>query len=155
MKFTSRMSIEEQERRLHSTFRTPVQNFFGIRIVSREPGYSTLEMVASENTMNLPENFEAGRVHGGVMYAMLDVAAYVALLPLMNDDQNAYTHDINVNLMKPVKFGKTVIFKGIIRRVGRTIAFCDSEAWCDGELVATGRVTKSIVAYVKESSTGR
>lgn len=149
------MSIEEQERRIQVTFRAPVQKFFGIRIISREPGFSTLEMAASENTINLPDNFEAGRVHGGVFYAMLDVAAYVALLPLMNDDQNAYTHDINVNLMKPVQYGKTVIFKGIIRKVGRSIAFCDSEAWCDGELVAIGRVTKSIVAYVKESSNDR
>ena len=149
MNFESRMSNEEQERRLEGTLKAPLQKFLDIKVTGREPGYSTVEMTSSENAMNTSEKTMAsiGRVHGGVIYAMLDVTAYIALLPLMEDNQNAVTHNISVNVMKPVPFGKKVIFKGIIRKVGSRIAFCDSEAYCDGELIATGRITKTIISY--------
>ena len=140
MNFENRMSREEQDRRIDVTLKAPFQRFVNLKISEREPGYSTLEMESSENVMNA-----TGFVHGGVIYAMLDVAAYVALLPLMNDDQNAVTHDIFVNVIRPSPKDRTIIFKGIVRKVGKRLAFCDSEAYCDGELVATGRITKSII----------
>jgi len=143
MNFENRMSQKEQERRIEVTLKAPMQRFLNIKILEVKPGYSTLEMEASENTLNA-----GGVVHGGAMYAMLDVAAYIALLPLMEDDRNAVTHDITVNVMRHSPSGSIVIFKGIVRKIGKRLAFIDSEAYCDGELVAAARVTKSILGLI-------
>ncbi len=55
------------------------------------------------------------------------------------------THDLHVSVLRPVPSGQTVTVQSEIRRLGRAICFLDVSVESGGKLVATARVTKSII----------
>lgn len=119
----------------------PLHRFLGLQIGEVGEGHAELRMPPSPNTINA-----GGVVHGGVLYALLDAVCYVALWSGMRPDQNAVTHDLHVSVLRPAPTTAEVIFRGTIRQHGRGLVFADSEAWSEGKLVATARVTKSLVS---------
>jgi uncharacterized protein (TIGR00369 family) len=85
-------------------------------------------------------------LHGGIVTALLDVASYLALAPLLSDDEHAVTHEMSVQLLRPVPAGARVLLRGEVLRRGRQVAFLRSDARVDGVVVAAAQVTKSVVA---------
>lgn len=92
-----------------------------------------------------PAQNQVGVLHGGVIYTLMDVAGFLALLPSLSDEEHAVTHDLTVSLMRPVAAGKQVDLTGTVLRRGRAVAFLRAEATVDGEVVAAAQVTKSVV----------
>ncbi|WP_309229570.1 MULTISPECIES: PaaI family thioesterase [unclassified Blastococcus] len=92
-----------------------------------------------------PAQNQVGVLHGGVIYTLMDVAGFLALLPSLSDEEHAVTHDLTVSLMRPVAAGKRVDLTGTVLRRGRAVAFLRAEATVDGEVVAAAQVTKSVV----------
>ena len=87
----------------------------------------------------------ADLMHGGIMTALLDVVAYLRLLPSLDDDVDAVTHGASVSLLRSVRGGSTVLLRADLLRCGQSLAFLRSEATVDGDVVAFGQVTKSLV----------
>jgi uncharacterized protein (TIGR00369 family) len=87
----------------------------------------------------------SGRLHGGVLSFVLDGVAYLALEPSLAPDEDAVSHDIHISMMRAVRRDQVVELRGRVVKRGRTVCFVDAEATVDGELVATARITKSIV----------
>ena len=85
-------------------------------------------------------------LHGGIVYALLDVASFLALLPSLSAGERAVTHDVAASLLRPVAAGATVDLTATVLRRGRAVAFMRAEASVDGVLVATGQVTKTVIA---------
>lgn len=140
MDFKMVMSEKEMEKRMKLASDIPFHRFLGIDVIETRPGFSTCHLSASENTINL-----GGVIHGGIIYSMLDFSAYLSLMPMLRDTQNAVTHDIHVSVLLPAPIDKSLVLKSQIRKMGKRIAFCDSEAYSGDKLVATGRITKSII----------
>ena len=92
-----------------------------------------------------PAQNQAAMLHGGVVYTLLDVASFLALLPHLSDDEHAVTHDLTVSLLRPVTAGKRVDVRGTVLRRGRAVSFMRAEATVEGEIVAAAQVTKSVV----------
>ena len=138
--FIKKMSEEEMERRLERVAGLPLHKFLGLELKMSAPGEAVVTMPPTENALNA-----AGVVHGGILYAILDAACYLALLPLMEDGQNAVTHDIHASVLRPAPLDQPVVFSGKVRKMGRSVVFCDSEARSGGRLVALGRVSKSLI----------
>jgi uncharacterized protein (TIGR00369 family) len=92
-----------------------------------------------------PAKNQAGVLHGGVIYTLMDVASFLALLPSLSDEEHAVTHDLSVSLIRPVAAGRRVDLTGSVLRRGRAVAFLRAEATVDGEVVAAAQVTKSVV----------
>jgi uncharacterized protein (TIGR00369 family) len=92
-----------------------------------------------------PAQNPSGLLHGGVVYTLMDVASFFALLPSLSDEEHAVTHDLAVSLIRPVAAGKRVDITGTVVRRGRAVAFMRAEATVDGEVVAAAQVTKSVV----------
>ena len=86
-----------------------------------------------------------GKLHGGVLSVLFEAAAFLALAPLLQDTQHAVTHDLHVSLMRPVPIGARCDLTARVMRSGRTLVFLEVSAHVDGKLVASGRITKSIV----------
>ncbi len=118
----------------------PLHRFVGLELVSQQPGKSHARVIAVPNTLN-----NVGVVHGGIYYALLDAAAYLAVIPLLRSDENAVTHDIHISVMRPVAEGQTLDLHGQVTRRGRTLIFAEAEARVGKKLIATARVTKSVV----------
>lgn len=140
MAFKAVMSPEELSKRVNQTMDLPFHRFLGIKIIKNGPGFAWIELSPTEKTINT-----AGVIHGGIVYALLDLAAYIAILPLLHDNQNGVTHDIHVSVLRPAPVDSPLLFQAEIRKIGKRIVFCDSEAKYDDHLMATGRLTKSII----------
>lgn len=118
----------------------PLHHFLGVELVGQEPGQAVARFQAGPNTLNY-----AGAMHGGVAYALLDAVCYMALAPLLRRGENAVTHDLHVSVLRPVLPGQEVELRGRVVQKGRSLVFCESQAWAAGRLAATARVTKSLV----------
>lgn len=76
---------------------------------------------------------------------MSDVCAYAALLSRMDDETEAVTHDIQVSVMRPAALGDIVTFSADVTKPGRRISFMDVRVTVADKLIATARVTKSMI----------
>lgn len=94
-----------------------------------------------------PQLVAFGGLHGGVHYLLMDAVAMLALLPLLEPDQHAVTHDLHASVIRPVAPGARVRLCGRVVRRGRNLAFIDVTAQVDGEVVASARVTKSLTSH--------
>ena len=118
----------------------PLHAQFGFEVVDHGEGTCQARSVVSDAHLNL-----GGVVHGGVMYLLLDVTAYCAAVTVMPEGFNVTTHDLHVSMLRPTKGGDVLDLRGVVRKQGRTLYFIDAEAWVEDKLVASARVTKSLV----------
>lgn len=119
----------------------PLHISLGVQDVQSEEGSGMLIAIAHQESLN-----PAGLYHGGIIYMLCDVCAYSGLLSALSDQEDAVTHDIHISVMRPVKPESQVIYKSSIVKRGRTLCFIDVEARSNDKLIATARVTKSIIA---------
>ncbi|MCB0220464.1 MAG: PaaI family thioesterase [Chrysiogenetes bacterium] len=131
---------EALEKRLESVRTVPFHQFLGLRIEEVSPGSARLTLPASDAMRN-----NEGILHGGITYALLDVACYCAAAPLFGNDENAVSHDIHVSVLRSAG-DQDVELRGRVLKRGRNIIFGESEAWSGGKLIARAAVTKSIVS---------
>lgn len=142
MDFKARMSPDELRQRLTLTLNLPFHRFLKMELLDHHPGRADIRINATENIANV-----ADVVHGGILYAVLDAAAFISLVPLLADHQNAVTHDIHVSVLRPAPLDLPLIFKGRTVKIGKRLAFCDAQAYYGERLVSSARVTKSIVDF--------
>ena len=86
-----------------------------------------------------------GTLHGGALSSLCEVAGFLALLPMLDDSQHAVTHDIHVSLMRAVPAAARCDLSSSVVRLGKTLAFIEVHAHVEDKLVASARITKSII----------
>jgi uncharacterized protein (TIGR00369 family) len=91
-----------------------------------------------------------GALHGGILYAMMDVACFFAVVPLLDDDQHPVSVEVHTSVLRPALKGEDVVIRSWVDRLGRTLAAMRCDALvidADGHerLIGTGNVTKSIL----------
>ena len=91
-----------------------------------------------------------GILHGGILYALMDVAGLFALLPLLGPKEKAVSHDVHFSIMKAGKQGYAMEIRSEVVRRGKSIAFIRVEVWRvdkgEESICATGTVTKSVLS---------
>ena len=128
------------DRRVQAVLDIPLHRYLGVRLCDRSDPAAGIWFPAEGPTLN-----QAELLHGGVVYTLLDVVAFLALLPSFADAEHAVTHDLAVSLLRPVRAGARVEITGEVLRRGRAVAFLRVQACVDGVVVASGQVTKSVV----------
>jgi uncharacterized protein (TIGR00369 family) len=126
--------------RVQAVLDIPLHRFLGMRLRDPADPSAGIWFPVAEPTQN-----QAALLHGGVVYTLLDVAGFLALLPHLDDAEHAVTHDLTASLLRPVRAGARVDVTGTVLRRGRAVAFLRAEAGVDGVVVASGQVTKSVV----------
>lgn len=119
-----------------------LHSMLDVHIVNAEDGQSEIQCHIGPDHMNV-----LGSMHGGNYYTLLDVAAYCAAITMLPSTANATTHDLHVSVMKPLFVGDDMTLTAVVRRRGRSLMFIDAEAHSKGKLVASARITKSIVPF--------
>lgn len=120
----------------------PLIEFCGAQPVDAENPAAGLSMVVSTRVLNA-----AGVMHGGAFATLLDLAAYLAVLPLLKPDEQAVTHALSASYLGGVHLDETVTVRGEVLRRTRRLAFTTaSMTAANARLVATASVTKSIIA---------
>ncbi len=126
--------------RVQAVLDIPLHRFLGMQLRDPADPSAGIWFPVAEPAQN-----QAAVLHGGVVYTLLDVAGFLALLPSLGDGEHAVTHDLSVSLLRPVGAGKRVDVTGSVLRRGRAVAFLRAEASVDGVVVAAAQVTKSVV----------
>lgn len=136
------MKATRTEERARQVTEVPLLRFLGARLRFSEGALVLPWSAQVENA--------AGALHGGVISSVLDLAAYLATLPHLRDDEEAVTHALNISYLAAAPPGAGLRADGALLRRGRRIAFARGELRADGQLVAVGNVTKSIVPADRE-----
>jgi uncharacterized protein (TIGR00369 family) len=122
----------------------PLHRACELAVVRAVDGQSELLFQVNDFTANIQ-----GKLHGGILYAMVDVACFMAMVSRLGPGQHGVTVDIQVSVLRPAALGETVVVRGRADRVGRTLANLRAEAWARGadgveRMIGTGTVLKSI-----------
>ena len=118
-------------------------------------GISSVDAGRVELTMPFRADFtqQHGFIHAGIITTALDSACGYAAFSLMPEDAAVLTVEFKTNLMAPAK-GDLFRFKAKVIRPGRTLTFCDAQAFAvdsTGEkLIATMSATLMAVVGREE-----
>lgn len=118
----------------------PLHHAWGVQSILAEEGESTLNVEVSDEMSN-----PVGALHGGIIYALCDVAAYSALLSIIDESESGVTHQINVQVLRPVAIGAALSLKGSVIKRGRSLAFIEVKGYVNNKVVASATVTKSMI----------
>jgi len=139
--------IEPMDVKLRRLFETtvPFNQVLGLRVESLDPQAPKLRFDMKPELIGNPRR---QILHGGVISAVLDVAAgfaiHLAVAKLKDEDPergdfpNIGTIDLRVDYLRPGR-GKFFVATGRVVRLGNRVAVAHTEmANDDGELIATG-----------------
>jgi len=119
----------------------PLLRFLGANLVDDEDPAAGIVLVAGDQSVNAVDF-----LHGGAISTILDVAAYLSLLPDLDDEEEAITHALFVSYLAAVKGTTRLVATGSVLRRSNRLAFVASELRDQEVLVATAQVTKSVVS---------
>ncbi len=118
----------------------PFHQFLGVTSSTSQSGSAEITVEVKENIVN-----PSGKFHGGAIYALCDICAYTGLATLMDDQTEAVTNDIHVSMMRAATLGDVVHFKSEILKLGKRLCFIDVKVTANDKLIATAKVTKSML----------
>lgn len=118
----------------------PLSQFAGIRQLESHDGEGSLLLRVGPSIINPNE-----KLHGGILYAFSDVCAYLALLSLLNQNQQGVTHDLHISVMRAANLGDELKFNAKVSKLGRNIAFIKTQVYRKDEIISEATVTKSII----------
>lgn len=127
-------------RRVQDVLDIALHRFLGVELLDPQDASAGVAFTVGAAAQN-----QVGLLHGGVVTALLDVASYLALGADLAEHEHAVTHDLSVQLLRPVPAGSRVEVTGTVLRRGRAVAFLRAEARVDGRVVAAALVTKTLV----------
>jgi uncharacterized protein (TIGR00369 family) len=133
-------SDSASDARVRAVLDIPLHGYLGMQLRDAGDPAAGIWFPVAAPTLN-----PSGLLHAGVIYTLMDVACFLALIDSLGDDEHAVTHDLTVSLLRPVSAGKRVDITGTVLRRGRSVAFMRADATVDGQVVAAAQVTKSVV----------
>ncbi len=122
----------------------PYADFLGIRIDGDVEGAPLLAMPYSEGLLGSP-----GRLHGGAVAGLLEIAAIAAIDATLDDTAEARERfkpiTVTLDFMRPGLLVETYAC-GTVIRIGSRIANVSVEAWQEdrGRTIATARMNLAI-----------
>jgi acyl-coenzyme A thioesterase PaaI-like protein len=96
-------------------------------------------MASTPNVMNAVD-----APHAGAISTILEIAAYLALLPDLTFEEDAVGHALFVSYLSRAEGSQPLAAGGQVLRRTRRLAFVAAELTQDGRVLATAHVTKSI-----------
>tara|TARA_R100000789_G_scaffold58190_1_gene56179 strand:+ start:783 stop:1205 length:423 start_codon:yes stop_codon:yes gene_type:complete len=123
----------------------PLHRACELELVSAVDGRSEVRFPVNDFTTN-PQ----GALHGGIVYALMDVACFFAAASKLPPEQHAVTIETHSSVLRAASRGEQVVIRAHVDRLGRTLAAMRAEAYAinaeqQERLIATGSVTKAIV----------
>lgn len=91
-----------------------------------------------------------GALHGGILYAMLDVSCFFAVVSVLEPDRHPVSIEVHTSVLRAATREDRVRIDAWTDRVGGRVASMRAEAWAENDagerLIATGTVTKSLIS---------
>ncbi|KQT86324.1 PaaI family thioesterase [Aurantimonas sp. Leaf443] len=133
------MSIAELHRFLENDFPQLAGSSHAMTVTALEPGRATLQLLTGT-----PHLRPGGTVSGPTLFALADVAAYVAILAHIGPVALAVTTNLSINFLRKADPG-LVTAQATIMKLGKRLAVLEiAIEGPDGELAAHAVATYSI-----------
>ena len=123
----------------------PFMVHIGAVLEEKREGYARLSLTVGPQHTNL-----FGYLHGGVLTAIMDSAIGIGLGRLRGEESRRgrphATIEMNASFLTNAAPGDEIVAEGQVIRLGRTVAFGESEARrrSDGKVLAKARLTFAI-----------
>ena len=119
--------------------RNPFWSLLGMELVEVKKGWAQIKLPFNEKLTNA-----VGLMHGGAIFSPADSAVGMALIGLINRDQNISTLEMKINYLKPVR-GSAIVAEAKIVHKGTQTAIGDVEVRDENDaLIAKGLATYAI-----------
>ena len=133
------LSPVEIEERAKRALDVPLLRFLDASLTLNSDRTFSIDLPVSERSHNA-----AGALHGGAIATVLDVAAYLAVLPHLEPDEEAVTHAFAASYMAASSAPGHLQASAHLLRRTRRVAFVLAELSSEGDLIASATVTKSL-----------
>ena len=124
----------------------PLHRSCELTVIEAEAGKATTRFAVNDFTAN-----RAGVLHGGILYALLDVSCFAAVVPGLEAGQMVVSHDAHFSVVRSAPAPAWIEVHARVDKFGRAIVFSRADAYLvdendrAGALIGMGTVTKSIV----------
>jgi len=119
--------------------KNPFWSLLGMEILEIKKGWAKIRLPFSEKLAN-----GIGVAHGGAIFSPADSAVGMALIGLINKDENISTLEMKINYLRPFTSGEIVAEAKIVHK-GTMTAIGDVDVWDEKEnLIAKCLVTYAI-----------
>ena len=136
------MSLGEgEDSRVQAAIEAPLLSFLGASLDRAQDGGYGLEITLGESSLN-----EVGTLQAGAISTLLEIAAYLAVLPHLGEGEEAVTHAFSACYLAGARAGERLRASATLVRRTRRLAFLAAELHSEETLLATASVTKSIVS---------
>jgi acyl-coenzyme A thioesterase PaaI-like protein len=98
-----------------------------------------IELEQGPNSLNAVD-----ALHGGVIATVLDVAAYLSVLPHLAAEEEAITVAFAAQYVAATGSRAALSARGSFTRRSRRLAFANASLYCEDRLLASAAVTKAI-----------
>jgi uncharacterized protein (TIGR00369 family) len=126
--------------------KNPFWSLLGMELVEIKRGWAKIRMPYSEKLAN-----GTGVAHGGAIFSPADSAVGMALVGLLNRDENISTLEMKINYLKPFSGGEIIAEARIVHK-GAMTAIGDVDVKDgQGNLIAKGLATYAIFKKANHS----
>jgi acyl-coenzyme A thioesterase PaaI-like protein len=125
--------------RVVNALSVPLLRFLDVSAVDPQDPRAGVSLAPAANVMNAVD-----LPHAGAISTILEIAAYLALVPDLSPDEEAVSHALFVSYVARAEGTAPLMASGQVVRRSRGLAFVTAELKQDGRLLATAHVTKSI-----------
>jgi uncharacterized protein (TIGR00369 family) len=117
----------------------PLLRFLGASLADGSDGFWSIDLQRGANSLNAVDS-----LHGGVIATVLDVAAYLAVLPQLTAAEEAVTIAFSASYLAAAEGDELLRATGSFIRRTRHLAFAAAELRCQDRLLALATVTKVV-----------
>ena len=134
-------SKEEVKTRSERALAVPLMRFLGASLApaASNDGVWHIDLEQGANSLNAVD-----ALHGGAIATVLDVAAYLSVLPHLGADEEAITIAFAAQYVAATGSQVPLHARGSFTRRSRRLAFADADLYCEDRLLARAAVTKAI-----------
>ncbi|SDS00641.1 uncharacterized domain 1-containing protein [Nocardioides scoriae] len=118
----------------------PLARHLGAELVDPDDPAAGVRWTVGENADNL-----IGSAHAAAVYAVAELAGFVAVAQHLAPDEHAVTVAQSAQLVRAAPVGATVVAVATLVRRGRRTAHLTVEVTLDDDVVATYQLTKAVL----------
>jgi uncharacterized protein (TIGR00369 family) len=133
------ISAEQVEQLSREALDVPLMEFIGASLTDGEAAARSLSFSLTDSVANA-----LGALHGGVIAAVLETAAFLAVLPHLEPGEQALTHGFAASYLGAAPTGEDLRAHGSLLRRTQRLAFISAQLASKSDVLAVATVTKSI-----------
>ena len=128
----------------------PFTQSLGVEYLIDDGGLRRLALILGPTHMS-----RANRVHGGVLFTLLDTALGGAVVNALPPGKGCATLELKINYFRPIQYGR-VVAEGRLVNLSRSTAYAEGEVRTeDGKVLAKASGTFFVTDTIEQSERAR